>query len=79
MNLHIAGVDNIYEILNNIKLDFGLYRKITVMPKTQAKLHIKKGSTSCIADCVENGNIIHLSNFMSYSGFSVYNLEERVG
>ena len=24
-------------------------------------------------------SIIHLSNFMSYSGFSVYNLEERVG
>ena len=62
INLHIAGVDNIYENLNNIKLDFGLYRKINVMPKTQAKLNIKKGSTFCIADCVENGNIIHLSN-----------------
>ena len=62
MNAYLAGVDNIEEILNTVNLGFGIYRKAISIPKTQANLYIKKGSSSCEAICQEAGNNIYLTN-----------------
>ena len=70
MNLQLAGVDNINEILNTVKLDFGLYRNIISMPKTQASLKIRKGSNSCMAECIESNNIILSNNLISLVRYS---------
>ena len=56
MNVYLAGVDNIEEVLNKINLGFGIYRKSFVLPKTTASLYIKKGSSSCQATCQETEN-----------------------
>ena len=62
MNVYLAGVDNIEEVLNTVSLGFGVYRKAIILPKTQAKLYIKKGSSSCESICTETGNNIYLTS-----------------
>ena len=62
MNLDLAGVDNIVEESNTIKFEFGLYRKYITIPKTQANLILRKGSSSCTANCQQNMDAIYLSS-----------------
>ena len=57
INTYLAGVDNIEETSNSLSLGFGLYRKPLELPKTQANLKIRKGSSSCEAICQEKKNI----------------------
>ena len=62
MNIDLAGVDNIEEILNTVNLEFGVYRKSIKIPATQANLYIKKGSSTCEASCQEKINNIFLDS-----------------
>ena len=62
MNVYLAGVDNIEEILNTVSLEFGIYRKSIKIPTTQANLYIRKGSSSCEASCQEKTNNIFLNS-----------------
>ena len=57
INTYLAGVDNVEETNNSLSLGFGLYRKSLDIPKTQANLKIRKGSSSCEALCQEKTSI----------------------
>lgn len=61
MNLDLAGIDNIVKESNTIKFEFGLYRKYIAIPKTQADLILRKGSSSYRANCQQKKDAIYLS------------------
>ena len=62
INVYLAGVDNIIHEMNTVSLGFNVYRKSIDIPETQGTLLIKKGSSSCFANCQEEKNKIYLNS-----------------
>ena len=70
MNVYLAGVDNIEEVLNIVNLEFGIYRKAITLPKTGTNLYIRKGPNSCEAICQETDNSVYLTSNNILSRYS---------
>lgn len=70
MNVYLAGVDNIEEVLNIVNLEFGIYRKAITLPKTGTNLYIRKGPNSCEAICQETNNSVYLTSNNILSRYS---------